>query len=491
VNLGSEPERATSAPQAEQRVIARNFVWLSAAQVGLRMVQLFTSIYVRRVLGAVVIGQYSWSRSALSYFSLLSDLGLGLIAERDAARDPGQAARLFSQLLALQLAFAVLALGLVALFVVTGWRGPMVGQLLVLSAIGLLISPFNLTWLLHARQRMAPASMARMLAQILTVPALIWLVHEPAHVVRYAILEYPFQLGLVGFLFWYATRHGLLRWSKVRPSFRGVWPLVKEALPLGLSRMATLLYYNFDVIFLGFWSGDRVVGLYSTAYSAMLIPTFLSGALSSAYFPQFSRVHGNEQQSAKLSSVFLRALIWMGMPLAAIGWAFGRYGVVLLYGKDFAESGVLLEWLSLNLALIFFNAGLGTPCEAWGLQGPRFKLTCTAALLNVALNCMFIPRFGMWAAVVTTLVAEIVVGGGSVWIINRCVRLPWWAIVAKPLSVCLAAALIGRYLAVTFPAEWFLSLIVVTGGILVVFWTSERNSVVILLRSLRKVVEPK
>jgi hypothetical protein len=104
---------------------------------------------------------------------------------------------------------------------------------------------------------------------------------------------------------------------------------------------------------------------------------------------------------------------------------------------------------------------------------------------------MFIPHFGAWAAVVTTLFAEGIVGVGSLWIMNRLVRLPWWTIAAKPLVVCLAAALIGRYLACTFPTQWFLSLILITCGILVVFWVSERDFVVHLLRSVRKTAEPK
>lgn len=490
VTDSSECGRATSVPQGERRVIAHNFLSLTATQMVGRVVGLFTGIYTRRVLEATVIGQYSWCLSVLSYFSLLINPGLETVAKRDVARDPSQASRLFSQLLALQLTLAVAACGLVAVFVVTGWREPIVNRLLVLLAIGLLFVPFNLTWLLQAHERMAPAAIAQVVAQILQVPTLVWLVLEPAHIVRYVVLGYPFQLGLIGFLFWYTTRHRLLQWSEVRPTFHGAWPLIKEALPLGLSQAAILLYYNFDTILLGFWSGDRVVGIYSTAYNVMVIPTFLGGALSSVYFPQLSRIRGNKQQSAIVSSDFLRILVWMGMPLAALGWAFGRHGVVLLYGLEFAESGPLLEWLSLNLALIFFNIGVGNPFFAWGLQLPHFKVTCTGAVFNVALNWVLIPRFGAWAAVVTTLLAEVVVGVGCLWVRNRHVRLPWWTIVAKPLLLCLAAALIGRYLAFKFPSHWFLSMTLVTCGLLVAFWVSERNSVVNLLHSLRKIPKP-
>jgi O-antigen/teichoic acid export membrane protein len=237
---------------------------------------------------------------------------------------------------------------------------------------------------------------------------------------------------------------------------------------------------------LGLWRGDSAVGLYSTAYAVMLIPTFLSGALSSAFFPQLARVHGDEQQSVSVSSDFLRVLVWMGMPFAAIGWAFGRHGVVLLYGRDFAQSGPLLEWLSLNIGLIFFNVGIGNPFDAWGLQGPHFRISSAGALINVALNCVLIPRFGVWAAVATTLIAEVVVGIGCLTVRNRYIRLPWWSIAAKPFAFSLGAALIGRYLAVAFPDQWVSSLILVASGIIAALWISERSTALGLLHSFRK-----
>jgi O-antigen/teichoic acid export membrane protein len=483
-------KQSVHVPQCEQPVIARNFLWLISSQIVGGMAALFGGIYSRRVLGAVVIGQYSWSVSVLSYFSLLTNPGLVTIAKRDVARNPNRAPSLFSQLLALQLSLALSAFGLLAVLAATGLRGPMVSRLLMLVALGLLFVPFDLAWLLQAHERMAPVAIAQVVVQILKLPILIWLVRQPDHVMRYAVLSYPFQLGLTCFLLWYATSHGFLRWEKVRLTFHGASRLVREALPVGLSQVAILLYYNFDAVLLGFLSGDRVVGIYTTAYSIMLTPTLFSGALSTAYFPRLSRLHGNEHESAKLSSNFLRLLVWMGMPLAALGWAFGRYGLVLLYGRDFAEGGQLFEWMSLNLALIFFNVGIGNPLDAWGLQMPHFRVGCVGAVFNVALNCLLIPPFGAWAAVVATLLSEVVVGVGCLRIRNKHVRLQWWTIVTKPVLVCLAAAIAGRCLAFQFPNQWFLSLTLIGLSILVAFWMTERTLARNLLASLRNIDEP-
>ena len=469
-------------------MIARNFLWLSGAQVAGLVVGLFSGIYARRVLGAVGIGQYSWCLAVLSYFSLLADPRIQVIALRDVARAPRLAARRFSQLLAVKSGLALVAFGLVCVLAATGLRGPMVSHLLILSAIALLFIPFDLTWLLQAHERMAPAAIAQVVVKILVLPALVLLVHEPADVTRYVMLAYPFQFGLIGYLCWYAGRNGLLRWAEVRPTFRGAWLLLKETLPLGLSQGALFLG-NSDIILLGFLSGDQVVGIYSTAYTVMMIPTFLSAALTQAYFPHLSRVHDNERQSAMFSSDFLTFHVWMGMSFAALGWAFGRYVIAVLYGQGFNESGPLLEWLSVTLALCFFNAAVGQPLNVWGLQGQFLRITLGGAVVNVALNFILIPRFGAWGAVITTLSAEAIVGVGGLWVRRRRVRIAWWRIAAKPLFICLAAALIGRYLASAFPGQWLLSAMLVACSILAAFWVSERKGRAALFRRVRGVAE--
>jgi O-antigen/teichoic acid export membrane protein len=456
-------------------VIAGNFLWLIAARLAVLAVGLFAGIYARRVLGATAIGQYSWSLAVLSYFSLLANPKMEVIALRDVAREPRLAALRVSQILAVNFSLALAAFGSVWLLAASGLRTQMVGHLLILSAIALLFLPFDLTWLCQARERMAPAAVAEIVAKILSLPALFLLVHQPGDVTRYVWLAYPFQLGSIGYLWWYAGRHRLLRWADIRPTFCGAWPLLKDAFPIGLSQGATYLYGNFDAILLGLLSGDRIVGIYSTAYTLMMIPTFLSAALTKAYFPHLSRVHGDQRESIICSSDFLTIHVWMGMSLAALGWAFGRYVIVLLYGRGFAESGPLLEWLSLDLGLVFFSTGVGQPLNAWGLQRPYLLSTLSGAVVNVVLNCIFIPWFGAWGAVITTLLAEGVVGIGCVWVRKRHVRISWWRITARPLFVCFFAAVIGRYLAAAFPGQWPISVMLVAAAISAAFWVTERR----------------
>src|SRR5215469_13650264 len=107
-------------------MIARNFFWLSGAQVAVLVVGLFSGIYARRVLGVTAIGQYSWCVAVLSYFSLLADPKIQVIAMRDVAREPSLAAFRYSQLLAVEISLVLAAFGLVCLLATIDLRGPLV-----------------------------------------------------------------------------------------------------------------------------------------------------------------------------------------------------------------------------------------------------------------------------------------------------------------------------------------------------------------------------
>jgi O-antigen/teichoic acid export membrane protein len=470
----------TIAPQASpgsRRLIARNFMSLNAATFAQRFLGLFTSIYTRRVLEVVAIGQISWCTSVMTYFTLAINPGLGTIAQRDVAREPSKAGRYISQLFILQVALALVAFALAGVFALLNLRGPQIRLILFLQAFGLLLLPFNLTWLLQAHERMAAAAFATVVSQVLMVPALFLFIRGPSHVIRYVWLSYPFSVGMVVYLIWYASHHGLFRWEDVRPTLHGSLALVKEAVPLGLSQVAVLLYYNFGAIFLGFARGDAVVGLYSTACNLMMVSLTLCTSLATAYFPSLSRAQGDAEQMKKTSTEFLRILVWMGFPIAAMGWAGGRYVVRLMYGQHFADSGPMLEWLSLNIALVFFNVGIAWPLNAWGHQRANFYASGVAAILNVGLNWALIPRYGVWPAIAATILAELAVMVYILYWRRRVCPIPALRIAAKPLMASVLVGVLTKILVSVFPHYWWIVVGFGVAGVMGSVWVAEKETI--------------
>ena len=431
--------------RAWQSPILRNFTSLTLSHAAERFISVFGSIYARRVLGVAAIGQVAWTGAALGYISLVVNPGLQWVAKREVSREPAKAAQYISFLFVLQGMLAVSAYAVILCVYGLQWRGPAISLLLALQGISLLTQPFDLQWLLQAHERMVPLAALSFCSSALQTAALFVLIHDPSHVTRFVLLPYPFRVASLAFIVWYSVRCGFLQLSELRVTMRGAGRVLRQGLPIALSSATIVLYYNFDSLLLGLLKGDAAVGLYSTAYSLMLIPTFMSNALLNTYFPLLARSVREPGGAQRVSAEFLKALVWIGFPIASIGWAVGRHVVVLLLGAKFAVSGPLFEWLCLNLSLIFFNVGYSQPLVAWSHQGALLRCTAVGAAVNVAANLWFIPRYGANGAVATTILAEIAVLIMAVSVRRQIYPLNWIAPLARVVPVCVAAAVIARF----------------------------------------------
>jgi O-antigen/teichoic acid export membrane protein len=430
-------------------------------------VHAFAGVYARRALGVVSIGKVAWTGAVLSYFALLLNPGLQTIAKREVARSPEEVERYVSLLLLIQVLLALITYGLVLGFAGLHLREPQINTLLALQGLGLLMAPFDLDWLLQARERMTVPAILSVCLSALHAVALVLIISDPSHVTRYVLLPYPFQLARIAFTGWYAHNLGYLRWRALRFGFHGSAALLKAALLLSLSGAAVLVYYNSDTVILGLFRGDDEVGLYSTAYNLMLVPTYIGGALLKAYFPSLARAFGDEGQAEKLSAEFLRLMMWIGFPMAFLGWAAGRHVLILLFGSRFTGSGSLFEWLSLNLALVYFNMGYNQPLAAWQHQKLVFRCTLTGAFVNVVANLAIIPKWGAPGAVATTILAEVTVMIMTIVARQSVYPIRWFQPALRTLLVSVGAAVIAQVIdTVAGPAPALISgLAFVVGGI--------------------------
>jgi O-antigen/teichoic acid export membrane protein len=457
----------------DRRRIAHNFLAMAGTSGLGFIVSLLTSIYVWRALGPVVIGQVSWSLALIGYLSILVNPGLTTVGQRELAKAPERSQELIAVIVTLQTMLAIVVYGLVVAIAALDLRGETVSVLLVIQSVAFVLSSVNLGWVLQANERMAAPSIAALVFNALQLPVLFWLVHGPGDVYVYAISTLPVMLAGAAFNLWYVGRHGLAHLGSLRPTLAGATAIFREAWPLALSQGAILIYFNADTIILGFTHGDAAVGQYATAYKLMLVATAVTAALWNAYFPALARA-GNSEVAKSLSQEYMTLLAWMGLPIAALGWAFGRHVVDLLFGAAYAQSGPYFEWLCLDIGLMFVNYGVASVFVPWGHGALQFKITAVAAAANLLLNAVAIPLYGAWGAVATTIAAEVVVLGLGV-AYRRRLRIHWHPvlpIVTPPLLCSATVALAIAALPRTFDRWWWLELAVgtaVLGGCLFAF----------------------
>jgi O-antigen/teichoic acid export membrane protein len=175
-----------------------------------------------------------------------------------------------------------------------------------------------------------------------------------------------------------------------------------------------------------------------------------------------ARAHAQPAQATALAREYLGLLAWTGMPIAALGWACGRHLVNLMFGPAFAPSGPYFEWLCLNIAIMFVNYAIVSILVPWGYSKLQFKIAAAAATSNLLLNLIVIPLYGPWAAVATTLAAELVVLVSGIWVRRRLdiVSHPILPIIAPPLLCSALVALAIVALPRSLDRLWWLEVLV-------------------------------
>src|SRR5262245_52278398 len=86
----SGADEAPMPASPNRRRIAANFLTLAGTSVVGLLVTIVISIFVRRALGPVAIGQVSWAMAAVAYLAVLVNPGLTTVGQRELAKDPSQ-----------------------------------------------------------------------------------------------------------------------------------------------------------------------------------------------------------------------------------------------------------------------------------------------------------------------------------------------------------------------------------------------------------------
>ena len=196
------------------------------------------------------------------------------------------------------------------------------------------------------------------------------------------------------------------------PAFDGArWlALQRQALPFGAFVVVLYLYSYADTVMLGVIRGDEETGLYNAAYRiyeglanvGQVLQTVLTPRLSRHYAASRGAAHGRLARGGLLAGGLL------ALPIAALGFVLAGPAVTLLFGSAYAAAGGVLQLLAAGFVVVFPLCALHAVALSAGASGWLLRTAVIGCVLNVGLNLVLIPRFGMHGAAAATVAGEAV-----------------------------------------------------------------------------------
>ena len=397
------------------RQLLRGGVGSLIAKVAEAILGLMVVVLLARLLGPADYGVYAFAFALVSLASMPAHAGLAPLVVRETAR--GQQAGDWSAVRGIWRWANGLALGLSLLIAVAGgmalWLGWAQGSALrdtlpwALALVPLMaliaIRSASLRGLRHALAGLLPEQVLRpALFAGLLVLVLIWpgMSLSPDQAMALMVLSSGLAFGVGA---WLLHRYRPQELRGVASHYRpGTWFVA--AWPMALTQGFQQINRHADVLLLGLLAAVADVGVYRVAAQGALLVSLGLTALNTVVAPFAVRLNaaGERHKLQKLVRRTAQAALAFALPAVALFAVAGEWLLVTLFGNEFAAA----YWPLLILALgQLANAGFGATgmlLNMTGFERDVTRVVAVAAGLNVALNLVLIPLFGVIGAAMAT-----------------------------------------------------------------------------------------
>jgi O-antigen/teichoic acid export membrane protein len=182
--------------------------------------------------------------------------------------------------------------------------------------------------------------------------------------------------------------------------------ILRYSLPLFFVSLGFWIATEIDTVMLGYLRTDAEVGIFSAAKQIIIKLPHIAVAISMGTMPLFAKM--SDDNKDELRKLFYKLLrynsVIFGLIMLIIlflSWWF----MPLIYGQEYAQSYVPLILLAPYLVMFSYSIFLSTLLDYKGLAKKRaFNLSITV-ILNIILNYLLIPKFGINGAAVATSVS--------------------------------------------------------------------------------------
>lgn len=213
--------------------------------------------------------------------------------------------------------------------------------------------------------------------------------------------------GLGAWLLWQSRPAELA--SRPNPLYSPrVWAF--SALPLALTAGLHVINGHAGTIILGSLGTHTDVGTFKVVLSVATLISFGLGAINLVVMPYFARLYAQQDmvRLQRLVTQSARAILVLALPVTAVFLIFGEAFLTIAFGPNYAAGHTALAILTLGQLA---NAGMGSVGILLNMTGhERDALTgvAIAAIANVFMGILLVPKFGLNGAATATTVTLIV-----------------------------------------------------------------------------------
>lgn len=389
-----------------------NTSWMMINRIYSMLISLVVGAISARYLGPANYGLLNYGTSIISFFTTISSLGLASTLVVELVRKEKRRGEILGT--AIVFRFFASIISFLAIYVIVLFLEPNNTQLMIvtmLQAISVILNTHEvLLYWFQMRLEMQKVTIASMIALTVTAVWRIVLLIEKASVEFFALSNSisAFITCICVAVFFFSSKSA----PKLSYNRKTGTSLIKSSYHFIISGLAVNLYTQLDRIMLGKTVSAEAVGYYTAAMTIANLWVFVPQAIIDSVRPALTEIKKeNPQGFLEKYKLLLCGINLLGFSVGIIILLFSKLAILILYGKSYEPAVpalMILVW-STSFAII------GTARTVWIVTESEEKykyvkyFTFIGATVNVILNALMIPIWGIYGASIATLISQIVV----------------------------------------------------------------------------------
>ncbi len=419
------------------QTLVKNTFWLATSITLSKIIRTVVIIFAARLLGTEHYGIFTYAMSLAAIFTIFSDIGLSGLLTKELVKKSERDQEYISTLTVIKLAlltFSALLIVFVGPFIAKFSEAkvlmPVLGALLTFD----LLRNFIYSIARSQNKMQIEAGFEFATEVLITVCCLFALFINPTALSLATGYMLGSAIGLCLLLFPLRSYGGVV----VRTVNRKLLiPILSTTAPFIVVSIFSVLMTNIDSVFIGIWNTPEVLGLYGAAQRPMSILYLLPGFFSTSLFPVMSSLikENNFSQASILVAKATKVSVLLVLPIVTGGILVALPLINTVFGHDYIGAVPTFQILLLTLLPIFPGMIFSNILFASGRERVFMKSAGLGALINIVLNIILIPRFGIAGSAVATLCAQITTNGILLFEVQKHYSLPlhkgiWKAFIA-------------------------------------------------------------
>jgi len=388
--------------------IGINTFYQSISRFLVIIASVLTTAILTRILGVSGYGNYVFLTSFLLVFVGLSDLGITSVAIREASIDKPRSSKIFGSVFWCRLIVSLLLVFVLNILIVnlpqfSDTRNEVaVGSLVILF----LVIRTTVEAVFRSVLRMDWSASLELIASFLFFFLLLFYYFFKIELTLLSLVIFWVLSALISGLFGFLISFRFLSWD-FKLDKKLSLKLIREALPLGLYLLIYAVYdKGIDSFMIKTFLNSEAVGYYGLAYKVHGNLILLAAFLANSLFPVLSSLPLGSLELSKLYKKAFSFLLFTAFFIMAAVLLFSPFIVTFLAGNQYFASILVLRILAGATFFSFLNHLTGFFLIAKSKQSVLLKFSLLAFFVNLMLNLLLIPIWGINAAALVTILTE-------------------------------------------------------------------------------------